>query len=187
MLTADVGLGDSFAISLVDATGKAVKHVDAGTYTLVVHDHSVHHNFHLTGPGVDVATDAVGVGDQTFTITLSDGVYTYICDPHALTMRGVFAVGSVAAPPPGKLAASISRGSRFALGPLGSVPAGSYVVAVADRTALDGFRLAGPGLARSTTARFTGSVKWIVTLRVGTYVFGSVRSPKLRRAFTVYG
>ena len=101
MLTGDVGDGDGFVITLVDASGAKVKHVAAGTYTLVVHDRSVHHNFHLTGPGVDVATDVEGVGDQTFTITLVDGVYRYVCDPHAVTMRGLFTVGSVTAPPPG--------------------------------------------------------------------------------------
>ncbi len=83
VLTGEVGTNDSFVISLVDASGAKVKHLDAGTYTLVVHDRSVHHNFHLTGPGVDVATDLVGTGDQTFTITVTDGVYTYVCDPHA--------------------------------------------------------------------------------------------------------
>src|SRR5581483_7968888 len=93
VLTGDVALNDAFVISLVDAAGATVKHVDAGTYTLLVHDHSVHHNFHLYGPGVSVATDTNAVGDQTFTITLVDGTYTYVCDPHALTMRGVFTVG----------------------------------------------------------------------------------------------
>jgi len=187
VLTGDVGLNDEFVISLVDASGAKVKHVDAGSYTLVVHDRSRHHNFHLYGPVVDVATGSEAVGDQTFTITLVDGTYTYVCDPHALTMRGVFTVGSVAAPPPGKLSASISSGSKFALGPLGSVPSGTYMITVGDRSTKDGFRLSGPGVTRSTTPRFTGSIRWTVTLRVGTYEFGSVRYPKLRRVFTVYG
>jgi hypothetical protein len=187
VLTGDL-FEDSFVITLADASGAKVKHIDAGTYTLVVHDRSVHHNFHLTGPGVDVATDIVGVGDQTFTITLVDGVYTYVCDPHTVTMRGLFTVGSVTAPPPGKLAAFISGGSKFALGPLGSVPpSGTYVVTVSDRTTKDGFRLSGPGVTRVTAQRFIGSVKWTVTLRVGTYEFGSARFPKLRKTFTVYG
>jgi hypothetical protein len=187
VLTGDVGLDDAFVISLVDATGANVKHIDAGTYTLIVHDHSRHHNFHLYGPGVNAATDSETVGDQTFTITLVDGTYTYVCDPHASTMRGVFTVGSVTAPPPGKLSASISRGSKIALGPLDSVSSGTYVITVSDRSTKDGFRLSGPGVTRSTGARFTGSVRWTVTLRVGTYEFGSTRIPKLRRTFTVFG
>jgi hypothetical protein len=134
-----------------------------------------------------VATGSDTVGDQTFTITLVDGTYTYVCDPHASTMRGVFTVGSVTAPPPGKLSASISRGSKIALGPLDSVPSGTYVITVSDRSTKDGFRLSGPGVSRSTGARFTGSVRWTVTLRVGTYEFGSTRISKLRRTFTVFG
>jgi len=187
VLTGDVAPNDGFVISLVDATGANVKHVAAGTYTLVVHDHSVYHNFHLYGPGVSVATDTNAVGDQTFTITLVDGTYTYVCDPHALTMRGVFTVGSVTAPPPRKLSASISRESKIALGPLDSVPSGTYVITVSDRSVKDGFRLSGPGVIRSTGLRFTGTVRWTVTLRVGTYAFGSTRIPKLRRTFIVFG
>jgi hypothetical protein len=187
VLIGDVGLGDAFQISLVDSSGVPVKHLDAGTYTLVVHGHSVHHNFHLTGPGVDVATP-FAVADQTFTITLGDGVYTFVCDPHQLTMRGVFTVGSVTAPPPSKLTASFAGGSKTALGPLSSPPpAGTYVISVHDRSAKDGFRIAGPGVSRSTGARFTGTVKWTVTLRKGTYEYGSARFSKLRRFFTVFG
>jgi len=66
-------------------------------------------------------------------------------------------------------------------------PAGTYVIAVSDRTTKDGFRLSGPGVTRVTARRFTRSVKWTVTLRVGTYEYGSARFPKLRKVFTVYG
>jgi hypothetical protein len=165
-----------------------VKHVEAGTYTLLVHDRSVHHNFHLTGPGVNVATDLVGTGDQTFTITIGDGVYLYVCDPHAVTMRGVFTAGSVTALPPVKLTAVLSGQSRSTLTPLGSTPpSGPYLITVNDRSPTDGFRLSGPGVSRSTGARFTGTLKWTVTLRKGAYEYGSVRSPKLRKVFSVYG
>jgi hypothetical protein len=185
VLTGDVALNDSFAISLVDASGQKVTHLDTGTYTLTVHNHDPqHHNFHLYGPGVNVATDA---GDATFTITLVDGTYVFVCDPHASIMKGRFTVGSVTALPTGKLAASISRTSKFALGPLDAVWAGPYVISVSDRSAKDGFRLSGPGVTRSTSPRFTGSAKWTVTLRVGKYSFGSTRIPKLRGNFTVHG
>jgi hypothetical protein len=188
VLTGDVGLNDEFVISLVDASGAKVTHLDTGTYTLTVHDRSRHHNFHLYGPGVDVATVFDTIGDQTFTITLVDGTYVFVCDPHVSTMKGTFTVGSATAPPPpGKLAASISPVSKFALGPLGAVSAGKYVISVRDRSTKDGFRLSGPGLTRSTAARFTGSVRWTVTLRAGAYSFGSMRFPKLRRTFTVSG
>jgi len=110
VLTGDL-FEDSFVITLADASGAKVKHIDAGTYTLVVHDRSVHHNFHLAGPGVDVATDIVGVGDQTFTITLVDGVYTYLCDPHAVAMRGCSPLARL----PHHRPASLPPSSRVAL------------------------------------------------------------------------
>ena len=186
-LTGDVARNDAFVISLADSAGAKVTHVDAGTYTLVVHDHSQFHNFHLTGPGVDVATGVHDVGDQTFTVTLVDGTYRYVCDPHSETMKGAFTVGSVTAlPPAGKLGASIAARS-FALGPLGQVTAGRYVISVRDRSTKDGFRLVGPGVSRTTPTRFTGLVKWTVTFRAGTYSYGSARFPKLRATFTVPG
>ncbi len=61
------------------------------------------------------------------------------------------------------------------------------MITVNDRTSKDSFRLSGPGVTRATTRSFTGSVKWALTLRVGTYEYGSARFPKLRKAFTVYG
>jgi hypothetical protein len=58
---------------------------------------------------------------------------------------------------------------------------------VADRLATDGFRLAGPGVSKATGAKFRGTVKWTVTLKAGRYSFGSARSSKLRKTFTVSG
>src|ERR1700674_1267928 len=94
-LVGDVGQGDAFVISLTDSTGAKVTHLNAGTYTLVVHDHSAFHNFDLSGPGVSVATDVDGVGDKTFTVTFVDGTYFFQCDPHSNQMHGQFTVGTV--------------------------------------------------------------------------------------------
>ena len=41
-----------------------MKHLDPGTYTLVIHDHSTFHNFDLSGPGAAAATDVDFVGDK---------------------------------------------------------------------------------------------------------------------------
>ena len=87
-------VGPGFNISLQDASGKKVTNLAAGTYTLTVQDKSDIHNFHLSGPGVDVATDIEAMGTQTFTVTLADGTYTYVCDAHASTMKGTFTVGA---------------------------------------------------------------------------------------------
>jgi hypothetical protein len=190
-LVSDVGLGDAFTISLKDSTGAAVTHLNAGMYTLVVHDHSALHNFDLSGPGVSAATDISGVGDQSFTITLVDGTYFFQCDEHPTTMKGTFTVGAVTTPPPPRptpataLAGSIGPGAKISLKPSNGLSAGRFRIKVSDRSAADGFRLAGPGVTRSTTAKFTGSVTWAVTLKAGKYTFGSVRNPKLRRTFTV--
>jgi hypothetical protein len=93
-LTGNVGLGDSFTISLAGPDGKPVQNLDPGTYTLLVHDHSAIHNFHLFGPGsVDVSTTIEAVGDQTFTVTLVPGTYTFTCDAHP-SMTGRFTVGA---------------------------------------------------------------------------------------------
>ena len=195
-LTGNVGLGDSFVITLTDSTGAKVTHLDAGTYTLVVHDHSAMHNFDLSGPGVGVSTDIDGIGDRTFTVTFVDGTYFYVCDPHSAQMKGSFTVGTVTTPPPTTtpkptpapataLAGSIGPGAKIRLAPTSGLSAGKFRIKVSDRSASDGFRLAGPGVTRSTSAKFTGSITWVVTLKEGKYTFGSVRNPKLRRSFTI--
>ena len=65
------------------------KPTKAGKYTLVVSDKSSIHNFHLKGPGVNVATSVATTGTKTFTITLKKGKYTFVCDPHATVDEGV--------------------------------------------------------------------------------------------------
>jgi hypothetical protein len=191
-LIGDVGQGDAFVISLTDSTGAKVTHLNTGTYTLLVHDHSSFHNFDLSGPGVSAATDIAGVGDQTFTVTFTDGTYFFQCDPHSNQMHGQFTVGSVTTPPPTTtptpppaLAASIGPGAKISLKPSSGLSAGKFRIKVSDRSASDGFRLAGPGVSRSTSAKFKGSVTWAVKLKAGKYTFGSLRNPKLRRTFTI--
>src|SRR3982751_1227304 len=93
-------VGPGFVITLEDASGAKVTHLDPGSYTLVVHDKSELHNFHLVGPGLDVATDVLAIGDKTFAITVTDGVYNFDCDAHPLTMTGAFAGGTATLPPP---------------------------------------------------------------------------------------
>jgi plastocyanin len=195
VLTGDVGQGDAFSISLKDASGAAVKHLDAGTYTLVVHDHSAFHNFDLSGPGVAVTTDVDAVVDKTFTITLTDGTYFFQCDPHAAQMRGSFTVGSVTttttttptptpAPAPTNVSASIA-GSASSFRPSSGLSAGTFAITVNDRSATDGFRLSGPGVSKATGAKFRGKVTWKVKLSAGRYSYGSALHPKLRHTITV--
>jgi hypothetical protein len=67
-----------------------------------VRDRSRFHNFHLKGPGVDQSTTIAFVGTVTWTVTLTAGVYTFVCDAHVTLMHGTFGVDR--APPTPKKA-----------------------------------------------------------------------------------
>lgn len=88
-LVATVGPG--FTITLKKA-GKKVTTLPAGMYTITVQDKSAAHNFHLRGPGVNKNSGVARTGTMTWTIRLKKGRYTYVCDPHASSMRGTFTV-----------------------------------------------------------------------------------------------
>ena len=92
-------VGPGFNISLADAAGAGVTHLDPGSYNLAVDDKSDEHNFHLMGPGVDATTDVAAIGSKTFALTLVDGKYSFICDAHPTTMAGSFTVGTPPAEP----------------------------------------------------------------------------------------
>ena len=85
-LAATVGPG--FDISMSGTDGLA-----PGEYTINVSDKSSAHNFHLTGPGVDMKTEVSDVEDTTWSVTLQAGEYKFQCDPHASSMNGSFTVG----------------------------------------------------------------------------------------------
>jgi plastocyanin len=75
-----------------DIKVEGADNVTPGTYTLKVDDKSSSHNFHLTGPGVDVMTDVSFEGEMTFTVDLQAGDYHFQCDPHSSSMNGDFTV-----------------------------------------------------------------------------------------------
>jgi plastocyanin len=80
-------VGPGFDISMAGTDG-----LEPGPVTIVVTDNAATHNFHLTGPGVDEATDVGGEGEETFEVTLEAGEYTFVCDPHSSQMKGSFTV-----------------------------------------------------------------------------------------------
>jgi plastocyanin len=183
-LNGTVGPGPS--ISLTDASGGRVTQLDAGTYDLVVDDKSVEHNFHLFGGSVDVATEVEFVGVRTFTVTLTDGTYQFVCDPHASTMKGSFRVGAASggggggggggSPAPKRLTGTVGPGfaisMRTAAGALARlVGTGNYRITIRDRSKSHNFHLVGPGLNKRTGVGYTGTVTWTVRLRPGTYRF----------------
>ena len=98
-------VGPGFVITLKDANGNLVSHLDPGAYTITVQNlsdpASVIHNFHLMGPGgVNTATPGAP-GTTTFDVTLTDGTYTYLCDFHPLQMKHTFTAGNAPPPPTG--------------------------------------------------------------------------------------
>ncbi len=78
-------VGPGFTISM------STKPTKAGKVKLLIDDKSSAHNFHLTGPGVNVTTSVPAVGAKTFTVNLKKGTYKFVCDPHP-SMKGSFTV-----------------------------------------------------------------------------------------------
>lgn len=178
-LTADVGAGDSFSISLKDANGNNVTRLEPGTYTIVVHDRSTLHNFHLSGPGnVDQKTSVELVEDKTWSVTLVDGTYTFKCDAHPIQMKGTFTVGPNPPPPPpppakpGTLKAAVGPGFTISLKNkagkrVKKVKAGKYKIKVRDRASIHNFHLVGKGINKKTGVGFVGRKTWKVRFKKG--------------------
>lgn len=85
VLTGTVGTPDNpeaFEITLTDASGEEVSTLPAGEYEIRVRDLSRIHNFHLVGEGVDESTTVPETGDVVWEVTLEEGEYEYVCDPH---------------------------------------------------------------------------------------------------------
>ena len=83
---------DDFTITLTTEDGTNVTSLPAGAYTLEIVDKTDIHNFHLTGSGVDEASEVGGQEDKEVPITLVAGSYHYQCDPHSSQMNGDFEV-----------------------------------------------------------------------------------------------
>jgi hypothetical protein len=181
-LVASVGQNDSFAISLRDASGNAVRHLDPGTYDIEVHDFSEEHNFHLQGPGVDQATATGNVENVVWTVTFTDGRYLFECQAHTRTMKGFFTVGQVAAVT--QLAASVGPKRTISLKPKTAL-VGPASITANDRSRTDNFHLTGPGVNRKTGVFFRGRVTWKVTLQPGTYSYRSDKHKTLRGSLVV--
>lgn len=188
-LTGTVGPG--FSIRLTDSNNQAVTRLAPGTYTITINNLSQGtdyvHNFHLKGPGVDMASE-FAAGTTTWNVTFVNGTYTFRCDAHPTQMHGSFQVGA-APPPTPKLAAGVGpkktiwlkRGSAA----VKTLKAGTFKIAVSDLSKTDNFHLSGPGVNKKTGVKTKGSALWTVTLRAGTYTYRSDATKKLRRTFKV--
>jgi plastocyanin len=181
--------GRDFAMTLLAADGTPLTRLDPGDYEIRVRDTSDVHNFHLTGPGVDRATALPFVGDETWQVSLRAGRYTFVCDPHTLTMRGSFSVGAATQPPPPPPPVRRLRLAVSARGALSASPrhlsAGVTVVTVRDASSRANVHVSGPGLDRRTALRFRGTATWRVRLRAGTYRVRSDARPGRRLSLMV--
>jgi plastocyanin len=85
-------VGPGFTISLT-RDGQPVTSLDPGIYVLTVQDRSAIHNFRVFGLGLDTEiTSTPFVGTVTMKMKVKYGEYTFVCDPHATSMRGTFDV-----------------------------------------------------------------------------------------------
>jgi hypothetical protein len=171
-------VGPGFTIGLADAAGTPVEAVPAGRYEFVVHDLSDIHNFVLGKKATGerpVQTEVEFVGDKSFTVDLTRGLWVYACSPHFQTMFGRLTVlsGKPVQTPPRRLTATVTS-RRVAVAPRRVAP-GRFVVTVRDRSASRGFHLVGPAIDRRTGKAFTGTATWRLRLRTGTYRFGDER------------
>lgn len=194
-------VGPGLFITLQKPEGGPVVNVPPGTYTFTINDRSEVHNFHLRGPGVDVATSVEATGMTTWTLTLTDGTYRYWCEPHEAVMRGDFTVGTVAPPPPPppppppasppkRLVATVAPGPAISLKTAGgaavrTLKAGAYTVEVRDRSRRHSFRLGGHGVSRSTGVHFMGKATWKLTFHPGVYRFSAGGAGSKRGSFRV--
>jgi plastocyanin len=185
-------VGPGFSITLKTPDGADVKSLQPGAVEIEVKDLSEEHNFHLSGPGVDLTTGVETTGDTTFRTTLADGRYRFVCDVHPSRMAGTFDVGAGAPPPtttPPPPATppppSAKVGSRLALtvGPAATIflktaagkavtrlRPGTYTFVVRDRSKAHNARLRGAGVSNATGVGFVGTKTWRVVLRKGTLV-----------------
>ena len=178
-------VGPGFTIALDDAAGNSVRQVDPGAYEIVVRDLSPEHNFHLSGPGVNELTGVETEGTVTWPVTLQEGRYTFVCDPHALTMRLSLTVGNPPAPAPPKprLLATVGPKATISLrsatgAVLRSVKAGTYAIVVRDRSAVHNFHLVGKGVNRRSGLAAVATTTWTVKLQAGLLRFYSDKAPK---------
>jgi plastocyanin len=185
-LVGTVGPGES--IVLRDAQGNRVSRLDPRTYDVEVEDLSDEHNFHLRGPGVNRQTAVEVQGNDSWTVTLTDGTYTYLCDAHPTTMRGSVTAGNPPAAPPRQTTPTVTARTRLVLtsGPaevitlktrsgaaVKQMKLGTYKVTVRDRGRDHNAHVVAPGFNRKTKPlEYTGTQTWTIKLaRTGSFRF----------------
>ena len=209
--TLHASVGPGFVVSLTFDDGTAVLAPPAGSYRILVDDQAPDHNFHLFGPGVDMATGTEQVGSATWNVTFQNNSrYTYQCDTHPAEMNGAFVVGTPTNSPPtptgtgtgttthttptsggtGSLTASVGGSTAtlvFGGKRVSSLKAGKYRVTITDSSAKAGFKLQRIGLAATslTSAPFVGRHAVTLNLTAGKWKYYSSTHAASAVAFTV--
>ena len=119
--------------------------------------------------------------ETTWTVTIGEGRYTYVCDAHSSQMRGYFLAGAIT---PTAFTGSVGPKKSISLRPKSALP-GPALVTVNDRSKTDNFHLSGPGVNKKTGVRTRGRVTWNVTLAPGLYTYRSDKTKKLRGTLVV--
>lgn len=107
-------VGPDQRIGTYYSDGRPLTRIPPGTYTIQVHDLSTSHDFHLTGPGVDMKTAVSEIEHPIWTVTFRAGTYKFKCDVHA-AIKGTFVVAAGAPPPPSRC--RVPRVIGMSLGP----------------------------------------------------------------------
>jgi plastocyanin len=85
------------------------------------------------------------------------------------------AIAATASAAPVKLSAVVGPAFNISLKKgttkVTTLKAGKYTITVADKSNIHNFHLSGPAVSKKTGIGFTGTVKWTVTLKKGTYKF----------------
>src|SRR5215210_7710548 len=92
------GVDDDWSIWLTPPNGDNVRTIPPRSYVISVSDSSNEFNFHLRGPGVDLATSVKGQAYPFWTVTLVPGTYEYFSDSQPVEMHETFTVSAPAPP-----------------------------------------------------------------------------------------
>ena len=112
--------------STVGSQDRVTPTIPAGTYVIRVTDDASEHNFHLVGPGVDMATSVGDSATLTWTVTFqAGGAYRFVCDTHTDFMFGLFQASAAAGGSSGSSSGGSSGGSTSGGSSGGSTSGGS--------------------------------------------------------------
>jgi plastocyanin len=134
------------------------------------------------GPGVNMDSSVSEPEELVWTVTFTDGKYTYFCDEHPISMHGSFTVGIV--PEPTKVSGTVGPRRTISVLPK-TITTGSVTLTVNDRSRTDNFHLIGQSVNRKTGIAFRGRVVWKLELRPGLYTYRSDAHTKVRGKLTV--